>query len=1231
MRLRGGFNGLIALTLLGVFAWAQTPTGTIEGLVTDKTGASVQGATITITKTTTNEARQTTTDSGGRFSIPFVAPGTYIVAAAASGFRTVQRNDVLVQVTETHAVNFTMEIGTVAQSIEVNATAATLDVDTSSMGQTIQSQTIQQLPENGRNPFDFAMLVPGVNNVGGASTPHIAGSRNANNEQQIDGMTNILPENNVGNNSSAYNPVLDSVQEISVQTSVLPAEYGRFSGGTESLITKSGGNEFHGTFFEFIQNGALDAIPFGAPGVQNNGKKPDQNQYQTGGTIGGPILFPHYNGRNRSFFFFDFEDSRASNGQTSTYSVPNPAWYGGDFTSLLGTTTPKLFDPVSVYKVASGPNAGSFARCAYGSTASLDGGNECINETGQINVLPAALLSPVAKAALAYFPKPNVSGAGTYNNYQQTGSVPYDYWHFDTRIDHDVTKKWHSFLRYSMLKQSGSTLNDYNNAASPGNYGGTFHGYDYSGSFSNTVTFKPNLLGEFRYGYSKSTYNRIPVGGTFDPGTLGFDPGFVDQTKDEGQMFPHFGFGGNGGFSDLGPLGYEEFQEDPLAQSINASLVKIVGAHSIKMGGEFRSLRLNFYQWSYPSGTFSSDDTWTREFPQTSDSTGFSVASLLLGLPSGGNISEDEKSISNSQYWAFYGQDDWKVTPKFTLNLGLRYDFDTPHTEQSNQLTYWDPNAPSPLQSANIAGNLTSGESCPACSNLLGAMTIVGTPGAKYGRRQVPFPKADFGPRVGFAYNPSPKIVVRAGGGVIFQPSAFQAAGTTGSPGNEGFSTQTNFNPSFTNQENPPVATLYSPDPRLPVSAQLPFSTYSTPQGHQAGCLASAACVAGIDVGNGLQNSYFDSDRTPYSIQWNANVQFAMPFNMKLELGYLANKGVFLIDGDPGRPYDQLPLSTLAQYGCTSGAPSSQCGLLDQVTNPFNGVIGPGTIYTVASSGLTSSPTIEQAALLKHWPQYSSVSSFRKPGAASMYNAFTLRAEKQFTHGLMFTLAFTDGREYDNAASPVNYLGAASQTYADQYNPRAEWGIGAQNISYLIASSFLYQLPFGHGQPFLNTTGVADKLVYGWQVSGWETWNTGTPIVLGSVNNGTTTQADQNPFGQRPAWTGQTAKLQSPSYKQWFNPNVFSMPASFAIGNAPRTLGDVNNPSYQNLDLAILKNTPWGENERYNVQFRFEMFNAFNHPSLGAPNTGLQSGQFGVISGFAGNARRLQIAAKASF
>jgi hypothetical protein len=245
------FICLTVIAFLGVLATAQTPTGTIQGVVTDKTGAAIQGASISIVRTETNETHKTTSDTGGRYTIPFVQPGNYTVIVEVAGFRPAKQNNIQVEVAGTRPVDFKLDVGTVTQTVEVSATTENLDTETSSLGETIQTQMITDLPDNGRNPFDFATLVPGVNNVGSASTPHIGGSRNGNNEQQIDGMTNILPENNVGNNSSAYQPVMDSVEEVNVQTSVLAAEFGRFSGGTISLITKSGTNQLHGSFFGY--------------------------------------------------------------------------------------------------------------------------------------------------------------------------------------------------------------------------------------------------------------------------------------------------------------------------------------------------------------------------------------------------------------------------------------------------------------------------------------------------------------------------------------------------------------------------------------------------------------------------------------------------------------------------------------------------------------------------------------------------------------------------------------------------------------------------------------------------------------------------------------------------------------------------------------------------------------------------------------------------------------------
>jgi len=1207
---------IVAIAILGATALAQTPTGTVEGLVTDNTGAVVAGATVTITRAATGEQRATITDAGGRFTIPFVEPGTYSVLVGAKGFKTAREDGVLVQVAETRPVDFKLEVGGITQTVEVSATAETLDTDTSSLGETIQTQTILQLPDLGRNIFDFAMLVPGVNNVGSASTPHIGGSRNANNEQTIDGMTNITPENNVGNNVATATPIEDSVQEINVQTSVLPAEYGRFSGGTESLITKSGSNEWHGSYFEFIQEGAFNAIPFGQPGVKNTGTKPDMHNYYSGGTVGGPII------RKRAFFFADYQYTSSASGSFEADHVPNPAIFNGDFTSIFGSTTPVLYDPDTVTKNA----AGVYVRQPFFAN-------------GQYNMIPANRISKVAQAALGYYPKPNIAGAtGGSNNYQITQSVPGTDWRFDTREDVDVTSKWHSFLRFSMEGNHNTTISDYNNAASNGGYGGADHYYVYSGSFNNTFTFSPKLLAELRYGYSRQTSNRVPVGGPFNPATLGFDSNYVTQAGKQMQIFPHFSFGGanNGGFSDLGPLGYEGLQEDPMAQDVNGSLVKIAGGHSLKFGGEFRQLRLNFFQYTYPSGTFSSDDTWTRQYPQTYDgSTGYSVASLLLGLPQSGDITNDPSYITTSQYIAFYGQDDWKISPKFTLNYGLRYDYEIPRVEQNNQMVFWNPIAPSPLQGTAYQSQInsvvsTNGESCPYCNSLTGAMTIVGTQGAQYGRRQGPVQKSDFGPRLGMAWNPTPKVVVRGGAGIIFQPSALQASGTSGGSGDDGFDVQTNYQPSFNNETSLPVATLYSPDPALSTSAQNPFPTgYAVAQGKTASCLASSACVQGIDIGSGMSTAYFDSYRNPYSVEWNANLQFSVPWNMKVELGYLGNRGVFLINGDPGKPFDQLTTNTLIANGCTVGATTAQCKLSQNVPNPFQPVLQPGSPFYVPGLGLGGG-TVQAAQLQHRWPQYQGVSSFRKPDADSRYNGFTVRADKSLSYGLSFIASFTGGVAYDNAASAVNYLGPASQTYANQYNPKAEWGVSAQNERYDITTGFVYVIPIGQGQMWLNNgSSVADKFISGWQISGIEFWNTGTPIILSAVDNGTT-QETYGGFAQRPDSSGTSARLTNANYHQWFNTKNFSIPLSYEIGNAPRSLSNVNNPFYQDLDLLFAKNTAFHEN-RYNVQIRLEMYNAFNHPDLGSPDTNVKDGTFGQIQSFSGTARRMQVAAKFTF
>jgi Carboxypeptidase regulatory-like domain/TonB dependent receptor len=1165
--------------LLAAFSIAQTPTGTIQGTVLDQQSAGIGGATVTITNTATGTSRTVTSDDAGRFSAPFLSPGNYTVLVEANGFKQDKRENVIVAVSETLPVTFTLALGKISETVEVTTSVGNLDTESSSLNTVIGSREVLDMPLNGRNPFSLATLVPAVNNVGQASTPHIGGSRNANNEQLIDGMTNILPENNVGNNESAYQPIVDSVQEFSVQTSVLPADYGRFSGGTVSLITKSGGDHYHGSGFLFARNDALDAreFSFGA-----NAAQPSLYRYQDGGTFGGPVPFLDRPDK-RTFFFFAFEDQRQQAAASETDSVPQPQWINGDFSDLIPAGTNCNATPVS--------------GCIYDpNTVAVNSSGQYVRQAFPGNIIPTADLNSVVVNSLKYFPAPNVPGAGLYNNYFVSASTTDNYWHFDTRFDHDFTKAWHSFFRFSHWNENFTSLSDYGNAASSG-YNGPGTNTEWSGSFNNTITISPTLLAEIRIGASRAAYNRTTFGQPFDLASLGFPASYVSTAALDGLVFPTFQF--SQGFSTLGPSGYNSFYEKPSAFSFTGSLVEIHGAHTLKFGAEYRLLYENFAQYGYPSGQFIENQDWTQQIANSANGTGNPFATALLGLMSGGSqITHQPTATDLSKYVALFFQDDWKVTRKLTLNLGLRWDVEVPRTDRYNQLSYWNPNVPSAIQ---LPAGSYDPTTCPACGSLMGQMFFVGTPGSQYGRAQGPTQWKDFGPRIGLAYNPIKNLVIRGGFGIVYAPSALQAAGTDGAPGIEGFSSSTSFNSSFTSQQTPPSActncsTFTDPAP----------TGFNLPRGVSGG--------PNTDVGSGIFDSFFGSYRNPYSEQWNLNIQYALPHSTTVEVGYLGNHGLFLINGDPGVPYGQLPPSDLALGNA----------LYAQVANPFYGYVN------VPGSPLDN-PTVQANYLLSPYPQYlGSVQSFRKPQAESKYNAMTVKVEKKFTAGFSILGSFTWGKLFDNSASAVNYLGPASQTYTNQYAPQNEWALSAQNVTRMLVVSAIYELPFGNGKRFLGDAhGAVNRIVGGWQFVTLATFSDGTPLVLAAA----TDQSGLLGYSKRPDWTGQNPAIHNQNLNQWFNTTVFSQPAAFTLGNAPRTLDTVNTPGVNDWNISFFKNNYFGADNRYNLQFRVEMFNAFNHPQFGAPDANVNDGTFGKISSMGSfyNPRNVQLALKFYF
>ncbi len=460
-------------------------------------------------------------------------------------------------------------------------------------------------------------------------------------------------------------------------------------------------------------------------------------------------------------------------------------------------------------------------------------------------------------------------------------------------------------------------------------------------------------------------------------------------------------------------------------------------------------------------------------------------------------------------------------------------------------------------------------------------------------RRQTPTDRNNWGPRFGLAYNFAPNMVLRAGYGIAFAPSALQAAGSTGSAGMDGFGSTSN--PYFTFDG---MRTIYT-------YLRNPFPDgYNLPTGNSLG----ARTNLGLDA-----SSFFDACRSPYVQQWNLNIQRSFPGDMVVEIGYLGNHSIGLVDGEAVRQYNQFPASFMA-FGTA---------LQELVDNPFY----RKTPYTV---GGLAQPKVSRAQLLRPFPQYSSVHSFRTPNAYSIYHAMTIRVDKRFRNGLTLLFSFTGAKAIDDASSAVNFLGPIAGTHVDIYNWKNERSLSSFDISQRAVLSYVYELPFGRNRALLRSLpGWLDTMVKGWQVSGISTFQTGLPLIISGVTNNT------NIFttSQRANNNGASARIDHSGHStdqkmaRWFDHTVFSQPPAFTIGNVSRTLPDVRAPGTNITDLALMKNTYFGRDQRFNFQLRAEAFSAFNHFNLGSPDTSIASGNVGVINGGSGT-RNIQLAAK---
>jgi hypothetical protein len=1155
-RFAAGFRqpAFVILCLAGAMPLVAQ-TGRITGRVSDSTGAAVANAPVVVTQLSVNQQRSTETSSEGYYTVPDLAPGSYSISVNNRGFKPVTQTGVTLQVDQTLRLDFALEVGSITEQVVVQAQAPLLDTESQSVGQTIQSKQVINLPLLGRNPYALGALVPGVRVSRGlndlpvdqisTASVSINGAPGNANEFLLDGAPNTA----AAQNQPIIYPNADSVQEFRVETNNFSAEYGRAAGGVFNVVTKSGTNALHGDVYEFLRNDKLNGNDFFA----NRGGKavPPFKFNQFGGILGGPVVIPHlYNGRDKTFFFVSTELVRFVQGVTYTATVPDPRLLTGDFSSLRTATG----QPITIYDPAS---------------TTLGADNRYTRKAFVGNKIPASQINPVAAKIASYWPAPNTTGSaftGT-NNYVRTDANNIQKNTYSARLDQNFTSNTRMLTRFSYDDTPWTRASPYGTQDLGAPAFGPQDFTRYNSVIEADHVFSPTLIGTVRGSFSRLSNFRAPLSLGFDIATLGFPANLAGQIGAPA-AFPAItmtGYGvsssisNNSGTGTLGTTGIINFGMNNY--NISAGVTKNLNQHTIKVGGEFRVVQLNTLQTGDASTTFNFTSGYTQgpNAAQASATAGNALATFLLGIPDG-SVTPSPALAMQTKYYAIYLQDDWKVSKTFTVNLGLRYDLETPRTDRYNQLTNFDYAAASPLRAPGL--------------NLHGALSFVGVQGVS--RYQGNIDPNNVAPRIGFAWHVTPKTVIRSAGGIFYgtiwgfgaQPSQF---------GVSGFSTVTNIVSSLNGVT--PIVSLNNP--------------YPTGINQATGSSLGPATLLGQDI------SFFDrGNLTPYTAQWNFDIQRELPAGILFDVAYVGTRGLKF---PMNLQRNQLPDSALALGD----------NLRTQVPNPFFGQI---------TSGQLSSATIARAQLLRPYPQFTSVTSSVASWASTNYHALQVKVEKRYAKNLTLLASYTFSKMMDYGTGTFGGETLSGGGVQDYNNLRAEYGTSALDQTHRLITNVVYSFPW-----YSQQHGFVGHLLGGWQLSVIGSFYSGSPLGVSSAVNGTFSQGG----GQRPNWNGQDPGLSQPTLESWFNTSVFSTPAAYQFGTAPRTFSSVRSDKTHNVDLSLQKVT--NLTERLGLEFRAEAFNLTNTPVFAPPNTSFGSQSFGVVSSQANLPRVVQLALKLKF
>ncbi|MEX2262138.1 MAG: TonB-dependent receptor [Bryobacteraceae bacterium] len=1164
---------LTALLPAAAVLLAQTEKAQLNGSVSDATGAVVIQAQVTVTHTGTGARRATATNDQGLFSLPFLDPGTYSVQIQKEGFRTASQTNFKLDVAQVARIDFTLEVGAVTEQVTVAAQAVLLDTGSASLAHLVDNTRIVNLPTNGRNSYGFATLIPGVRASRGFTQVaygmyndqfvSINGSRPNQSSFLLDGGANSNP----AFNGPAMFPSLDSVEEYKVQTNNYSAEFSNAAGGVINLVTKSGTNQLHGTFFEFLRNDRFTANDFF---VNRAGLKEGPFRYnQFGGAVGGPVVLPKiYNGKDRTFFFVSYEGLRWVRGLITTGTIPTLLEREGDFSQTRNSAGQviAIYDPLTTVPDPARPG-------------------RSIRQPFTGNLIPLNRFDPVARNLLRFFPAPNAPGAPftNVNNFAGNPSAPIIKNTISGRLDHNFNERQRLYGRFTLNNTPHNRPSVYGDTpelrvSSPVLGNDQLNQRQVVLNYNHVL--RPTLVVELGSSFLRySIHRRGPALG-YDPRQLGFPNYLGELYSSLRPCFPGVGItglgvtiqapdSGGGLMGSCGILGdaYETFHEYSNATAIR-------GSHTLKFGGNFGTSRLATprYGGAGMGLNFNPNFTQGPDPIVASAAAGTGFSSFLLGTGSGSINSDGPGQNHLFRYYGFYFQDDWKVTRRLTLNLGVRYDENLPWTERFNRQTSFNYDAPSPLSTPEL--------------RVVGGLMFPGVGGLS--RRAFERDTNNVAPRFGFALSISEKTVVRGGYGIFYAPITGGGYNGAAMP-ISGFQAQTQWVGTLDGVT--PVAFLSNPFPNGFIRATGSTEGLATLAGQN---------VTGMDEGR----------RNPYAQQWNLNIQRTMPGNFLLDIAYAGSRGLHL--------FGNLNANQLLNRDLAVGD-----GLRELVSNPFFGQI---------TSGPVSGRTVPRNQLLRPYPQFNAVTIGNTSYGASTYHSLQLKVERRFSRGFSVLVSYTLSKLMDDvAATTTGFPGEffSGDSIQDVHNRRNERSVASYDAPQYLAINGVWELPFGKGKRWLADASAVRAVLGNWQINGIGTFRSGVPLSL------TTAANTLFNFGgaQRPNWfngnTGEREGRIASRVTRYFDPLVYSAPAPYTFGNTPRFMSALRGPGISNWDVSVFKNIPI--RERFTLQFRAEAYNIANRAEFALPNTQIGSAAAGVITSQANSPRDIQLALKLNF